>query len=223
MGALTSPLQATTGVSPASSTRGSGQSAGKFNAFNEQDFMKLLTAQLKHQDPTSPMKEQQLASEMAQFSTATGINTLNNHTSTLISGQKAGALAKASGLIGKQVMTSGNALVSDNNGHAKGAFTLSKAASNAAVHVINGNGKEVGKVNLGSLSAGVHTFSWDSGKPNTAYRYVVEASNSQGQAVSATSSSLYTVKGVSQSGNSVSLTLADNPNPLALSQVQKVL
>lgn len=185
--------------------------------------MKLLTAQLKHQNPTSPMKEQQLASEMAQFSTATGINTLNNHASKLLSGQKAGELAKASALIGKQVMTSGDALVSGNNGHAKGAFTLSQAATNVAVHVINGNGKEVGKVDLGGQSAGVHTFTWNNGQPNTAYRYVVEASNSQGQAVSATSSSLYTVKGVSQSGNNVSLSLADNPRSLALSQVQKVI
>ena len=35
----------------------------------EQDFLRLLTEQLKHQDPTAPMKDTDFMAQMVQFST----------------------------------------------------------------------------------------------------------------------------------------------------------
>lgn len=224
MSALTTAIQSTTSTPTSnSSSSGSSQSTSQLNAFNEQDFMKMLTAQLQHQDPTHPMNEQQLASEMAQFSTATGVDTLNSNVSQLIAGQKADSLAKASSLIGKQVMTSGDALVANNQGQAQGAFNLSGAASDVKINVLDSSGKTVGYMDLGSQSAGTHTFNWDKGSPNQAYQFSIQAANSQGTAVPSTTASLYKVNGVSSSNNSIKLTLDGSPNSLALSQVQQVI
>lgn len=226
MSVLNAPMNATTQIKPATqsnSSSGSQKSTSAFNQINEKSFLKLLTTQLQHQDPTQPMKEQQLAGEMASFSTATGVNTLNKTAKHMASTQKASALSRASSLVGKQVTTKGDSLVTNSNGKATGAFKLNNAAKNVRVNVINSNGKTVGHVSLGSLGAGTHTFNWANGSPNQAYRFSVAAQSSSGGSVSATPSSLYTVTGVNSSGGSVNLNLAGSANSLALSKVQQVL
>lgn len=220
MSAFNTPLQPTTGTQPSSSNT---TTTSTLNTLNEQAFMKLLTTQLQHQDPTHPIQEQQLASEMAQFSTATGVDTLNKNVSQLISGQNVSTLAKAAALIGKQVATSGDALVTDGQGTAGGAFSLPQSAMGVRVNVLDGSGKTVGHVSLGVLGAGTHTFTWNGGAPNQAYQFNVTALDSQGNPVNASTASLYTVNGVSTSGNNIELNLAGNPNPLALNQVRQVL
>lgn len=223
MSALTS---ATANVQPAASSASAGTASGtstsQLNSLNAQSFLQLLTAQLQHQDPTNPVNEQQMAAEFAQFSTATGINTLNGTVSKMAGNQNASAIAKASALIGKQVATSGNALVTDSGGVAAGAFNLPSAANGVKVSVMNASGKIVDTMNLGSLSAGPHKFSWTNGSPNQAYTYAVAGQSVSGANVTGTTSSLYTVAGVDASGGNLQLELADNPNPLSLSDVQQV-
>lgn len=219
MSALNAPLKATATTSPATSPA----STASFNVLNQQEFMQLLIAQLQHQDPTNPLQQQQLASEMALFSTATGINTLNDQVTQLAAAQNASAVAMAAGLIGKQVTTSGNALVTDSKGAATGAFTLANAAKTVDVAVLDASGKTVDHVSLGTLGPGIHTFAWSNGAANQAYQFNVTALDANGNMVNATTSSLYTVSGVSASGNTVELNLAGNPVPLSLSNIQQVL
>lgn len=208
-------------ASPATST--SASSTSRFNAFNAQTFMQLLTAQLQNQDPTNPASEQQLASEMAQFSTATGVNNLNTNVEALAQAQSAGTLAKASALIGKQVAVPGNALVSGDNNQATGAFSLAAPAGNAVVNVTDASGKTVGTIRLANLGAGSHTFNWNAPAANTAYNFTVAADSTQGVAVAATPKSLYTVSGVVQSAGKLALSLAGNPNPLPINEVSEIL
>jgi len=47
------------------------------STLGQQDFLSLMTAQLKNQDPTKPMDNNEFMSQMAQFSTVSGINDLN--------------------------------------------------------------------------------------------------------------------------------------------------
>lgn len=218
MSAISSP---TANVQPPATSQVA--SSSQFNALNEQTFMQLLTAQLQHQDPTHPVSEEQLAAEMAAFSTASGVETLNTTASQIASGQQSGSLGMASGLIGKQVATAGNALVTDSSGKAQGAFTLPAASSGTTLNVLDSSGATIGTLSLGALGAGVHTFSWSGGSPNQAYTFAVTAKDSQGQALTATTSSLYTVNGVTLANGAVQLELANSSVPLALTKVQQVL
>lgn len=51
------------------STYGTGSSAADLS----EQFMKLLVAQMQNQDPTNPMDNNQLTSQLAQFNTAAGV------------------------------------------------------------------------------------------------------------------------------------------------------
>ena len=43
----------------------------------QSDFLRLMTAQLSHQDPFNPVDNQQMVAQMAQFSSLAGINDTN--------------------------------------------------------------------------------------------------------------------------------------------------
>lgn len=219
MSALNAPLQSTVDTTPASTAASTGQ----MNTLNEQDFMKLLTTELQHQDPTQPLNEQQLASEMALFSTATGIQTLNQNVSALGTTQTAASLSQAAGLIGKQVATAGDALVTNTNGAAQGAFTLANSSTSTIVNVLDTSGQNVAQIKLGALEPGLHQFSWDGGLPNQAYQFNVAAIGPNGETIGSSPLSLYTVQAVQSGSSGVTLGLTGNPTPLPLAKVQQVL
>jgi len=47
-------------------------------ALGQSDFIRLLTTQLKQQDPTDPVDNKDMIAQMAQFSSLSGIEKLNS-------------------------------------------------------------------------------------------------------------------------------------------------
>jgi flagellar basal-body rod modification protein FlgD len=69
-------------------------------SMGEDTFLKLLMAQMTHQDPMQPTDSAQMLSQLAQFANVEGINKLNKQTTALNLGQDfAGSVA----MIGKTV------------------------------------------------------------------------------------------------------------------------
>jgi flagellar basal-body rod modification protein FlgD len=210
---------------PTATTGTSGISGGQ--TLTENNFLQLLTAQLEHQDPLDPMTNDAFAAELAQFSTASGVQDLN----TSFSGQQAVAL------VGHNVAVSGNALVlsqststSGSSGEsATGAFDLSSAANNVTVTITNSAGQAVTTLNLGAMAAGVQTFSWNgqnSGgtrqSPGT-YQFTVSATSASGSSVAALPYAVVPVTAVALSSqNGPMLDLGGGLAPVAVSAVQQV-
>lgn len=48
------------------------------NTLDQTDFLALMTAQLRNQDPTKPIDNSEYVSQLAQFSTVTGISQTNS-------------------------------------------------------------------------------------------------------------------------------------------------
>jgi flagellar basal-body rod modification protein FlgD len=187
---------------------------------NEGVFLQLLTAQLEHQDPLDPTSADQFASELAQFSTASGVQNL----ATSAGGQE------AVGLVGQDVAVGGNALILGQSGGATGALNLSAAASDVSVVISNSAGNAVASINLGALPAGTQTFSWNgsgaSGAPLPpgAYNFTIAAVGANGGAVPATPYAVAPVTGVGLGGqNGPMLDLGGGLAPVALSAVQQIL
>ena len=77
----------------------------------QDNFLKLLIAQMKNQDPTNPMDNSQLTTQLAQINTLAGIERLNT-TLGMVSGQMDDSLSvNASNMIGKGVMVPGNKIL----------------------------------------------------------------------------------------------------------------
>jgi flagellar basal-body rod modification protein FlgD len=203
----------------AASTAGSGSAS----TLTQTDFLKLLTAQLKYQTPTSPADPTQLASEFAQISTVNGIDQLNTQVSSIQSGAAAAQIAQAASLVGKQVAVSGDTLAPNAAGTADGVFNLAGDAQDVTVNILAPNGTSAGSINLGPLAAGQQSFSWDGGSAGTSYTYQVAAQAASGAAVSATPYSVYTVAGVNLAAGTPTLNVTGTATPLPVSSVVTVL
>ena len=53
-----------------------GERSG-YSALGQGDFLKLMTAQLQQQDPTSPVDSKEMLAQLAQFQSLGGINDIN--------------------------------------------------------------------------------------------------------------------------------------------------
>ncbi len=207
----------------ASTTAASPAGAGSASSLTQNDFLQLLTAQLKYQSPTNPADPTQMTSEFASISTLNGINALNTKLSAFSTSGAAAQLAQASALIGKQVGLSGNTLLSGSTGNAVGAFNLASPAASSNVTILNQNGSIAATLDLGKLPAGQQSFSWSGGTPGSSYSYNVTALDGTGVPVSVAPYSVYTVQGVNVSGGVPTLNVAGSATTLPVSSVQTVL
>ncbi|THD41733.1 flagellar hook capping FlgD N-terminal domain-containing protein, partial [Pantoea sp. R102] len=91
-------------VLSSSSSTGSGNSAQDL----QNQFLNMLVTQLKNQDPTNPMDNSQLTTQLTQINTLSGIEKLNT-TLGSISGQISTSQSlQSSTLIGHGVMVKGS-------------------------------------------------------------------------------------------------------------------
>ena len=124
------------------------------------NFLKLLTEQLKNQDPLSPMDNAQMTSQLAQISTVDGIEKLNTTLTAMLSGSQSGEAVQAAALVGKGVMVGGSSLTLAGS-KAYGGFELASAADKVTVTIKDSNDLEVRKLELGDAEAGISNFAWD--------------------------------------------------------------
>lgn len=73
------------------------------NEMGKEDFLKLLVAQLTHQDPTSPMQDTEFISQLATYSGLEQQMTMNKNLETLISSTNSNTASSAVDLIDKVV------------------------------------------------------------------------------------------------------------------------
>jgi flagellar basal-body rod modification protein FlgD len=208
-----------TSTSSSSSTTTSGSNS----TLTESDFLTLLTTQLENQDPLNPQSPSDMAAELAQFSTASGVQTLNTTVNSTSS-------AQAAGLVGQNVAVSGNTLILGSNGSAQGAFNLSAAAKDVTATVSNSSGSVVATLDLGAMSAGNQTFTWNGqgtdGSAQSAgnYTYTLNATaTSSSSTVTATPYAVVPVTSVVLSSTSgPTLNLGGGMSPVALSAIQEI-
>ncbi|MEY4951933.1 MAG: hypothetical protein RL299_357 [Pseudomonadota bacterium] len=68
------PVASISSASTASTTRSQSQSQN----LGQADFIRLMTTQMKMQDPTDPVDNKEMIAQMAQFSSLSGIETINS-------------------------------------------------------------------------------------------------------------------------------------------------
>ena len=143
------------------SASGSAGSSAATSAANLQTtFLQLLVAQLKNQDPTSPMDSSQMTSQLAQISTVQGISTLNTSLSSLSTQLSASEQSQAALLIGSTVLAPGNSIAVASGKASEFGVTLSSATNDLKVNVVNSAGTIVNTLDLGKQAAGTIPISW---------------------------------------------------------------
>lgn len=125
------------------------------------DFIKLMTAQMKNQDPFEPMDNSQMVAQMAQFSSLSSQTEMASTLKAISAKLATGGTGDALAYVGKTVLTEGKVAYPRSAGGFAGAVDLDKAATAVHVTIANANGEVVKSVNLGAHPAGSVSFDWD--------------------------------------------------------------
>ncbi|MFO1228603.1 flagellar hook assembly protein FlgD [Roseateles sp.] len=151
-------------------TTSSGNSSGLLssstqtkNAAETQDrFLKLLVAQMQHQDPLNPMDNAQVTSQMAQIQQVTSLSTVDASIKNL--GMQLGQMQamQSVSLVGHDVSVPGNK-VRVANGQVQASFELDGAAGAVKLEMLSAAGQVIDTVQLGAQGAGRQTFTWNAG------------------------------------------------------------
>lgn len=155
-------------------------------AQNFDSFLKLLTTQLKHQNPLEPLDTNQFTSQLVQFAQVEQQMNMNTSLGALIALQQSSQTSAAMSFLGATVTFEGSTAHLQ-NGEARWAFSSAKPAS-AAINVQNAAGETVYSENR-TLSTGAQTFTWNgrnasgSVQPDGAYTISIVAKDASGQGV----------------------------------------
>lgn len=172
-------------VDPSKKVQGTGNSA-----LDKDAFFKLMLAQLKNQDPMNPLKNHEMAAQLAQFSTLEQMSNMNS-TLTKIEGKNAAPENfQALNLIGKNVQGDSSRITrtpfdKDHDFN----FNAPSDLSEASIKVLSPKGEVVREYKLNNLQQGANKISWNGmneggeKQPAGDYKFQIEAKNKLGQKV----------------------------------------
>jgi len=143
------------------------------------DFLKLMTEQLKHQDPLKPMDNKEFLGQMAQFSTVQGINNMQDVmkglSETLIGDQ----VLRGATLVGHEVLIPSQTIVLDKEGNQITGSVAATAPGTVNFEIKDETGKLIKTISVPAEAAGEVEFSWDGtdadGKRVPAGKYSIAA------------------------------------------------
>lgn len=136
------------------------EKAGKRNDLGKDEFMRLLIAQLEHQDPLDPTDNGEFIAQMAQFSSLEGISNLNTTVSGFAASMQSTQALQASTLVGRSVQVLSDWSELKNDKPITGTIDLKDSSSDVFVAVYSGAGDYLGDISLGPRSEGEVSFEW---------------------------------------------------------------
>ena len=126
----------------------------------QEDFLKLMTTQLQNQDPFAPMENGEFIAQMAQFSTVTGITSMDESLKNVAAKLGETRIATAANMLGHSVLVPGKIARADDDGSVNGVIDLPSASTNVNVVFKSQNGEIIDTINLGNQSSGLVGFAW---------------------------------------------------------------
>jgi flagellar basal-body rod modification protein FlgD len=196
----------------------------------QNDFLTLMMAQIRAQDPMNPMDNDAFLSQLAQFSTVSGIEKLNQSFATLAGSLASSQTLQASQLVGHAVLISGDEVDFDptKDSGLTTVVELPAMVPDLTINLYDAAGELVRSMSMAGQGPGLVEVKWDglndAGDPLPAGRYRQEATGSvSGAATVFPSLVLKHVEGVSvdPQGGSPLLTLAGGAQ-LTLDQVREI-
>ncbi len=185
---MVNTVGSTTAASTTSSTASTTTQAN--DTLGENDFMTLLIAQMKNQDPLNPMDGTQFASQLAQFSSLQELQNLNDSMTQSINANYSLAQSinntMAATLIGKDVKVSGQDITYNGQNSIQLGYNLASDASSATINIYDSNGTLVKTMDGLPTGSGDNKISWDftdnSGNkvPEGNYTFEVDAKTTSG-------------------------------------------
>lgn len=124
------------------------------------DFMRLMTEQLKHQDPLKPLSNSEFIGQLAQFSTVQGISDLNAAVTGFGDALTGDQVLKGASLVGHSVLIPSEKLALAASGDTTGVV-MAPSPGTISVEITDASGVVVKKIEIDAEAKGEAAFAWD--------------------------------------------------------------
>ena len=184
------PLPSVTG--PTTANASATTDPKEKSALDKDAFLKLLVAQLSHQDPLKPTEGTEFVAQLSQFAMVEQ-SIAQSAKLDILSVQMTGlASNEATALVGKDVTVRGTGIAFDGVSATGASVNLDAPAQKVTVRIQDPAGKTVRTIEIGPRGAGAMPIVWDgkddAGQPvaKGTYGIKVEARTADGKPVSTT-------------------------------------
>lgn len=170
-------------------TNGFAQPAKERGALSKEDFMKLLIAQLKNQDPQAPVDSKEFVTQLSQLTSVEQLTNMSEQLKNLQLATTSMMNNQASSFVGRQIEANGSKLHLGASGGASSGIQLMQPAQEVTLTIRDAQGQAQRVLELGSTKAGLTPVDWDGNADNGerlaagAYTMTVEAKDKDGNPV----------------------------------------
>ena len=185
---------------------------GPGGKLGKNEFLKLLVTQLRYQDPMNPLQGEEMAAQLAQFSSLEQLVNIGDALKTQQTSNDALVAAvtnnTAMSTLGKEVTAVGDQVFLPKDGKATVSCTAA-GSGQGTLTITDANGKVLGTRNLGYVSAGANTFdvgTAGAGLEAGGYRYYIDVKGGDGKAVEVETYTTARVDGITYSNDGALLT-----------------
>ena len=182
-------------------------------------FLKLLVAQLTHQDPLNPAEDKEFIAQLAQFTSLEQLQGINEGVGNLNTSMNQSQMVSATSFIGKDILANGAQITKVSDGKdiytTDFMYTIDKPMAKGQVNVFDDKGNLVYSDTLTSKQAGTHAYnSWPgtnmNGKevPDGTYKVIISCQDEDDKPVMPSTQFVGRVVGVENKDGVYSLVLA---------------
>jgi len=125
-----------------------------------EDFMSLMTTQLKNQDPLKPMESGEFLGQIAAFGTVSGIGDLQTSFDGFAASMKSDQALQGSSLVGRSVLVPSSIGMMTAEDGMKGQINVAEPVTDLKIQVYSENGVLVRTMDMGAAE-GYTNFTWD--------------------------------------------------------------
>lgn len=177
------------------------QETKKEDPLGRDAFLKMLLAQMEHQDPLNPMDGADFSAQLAQFSSLEQLFQMNDSLESLTTTLEPSGNENVLDYIGKEILSEDDTLRLSDGTVTGGSFSLEQAGD-INISIYDDTGREVITLYPGQLDAGTHEVEWNGydrtgqAVPDGTYRFEITAVEEGGIYIPIKAATSGTVTGV---------------------------
>lgn len=124
------------------------------------DFLALMTAQLKNQDPMKPLDSTEFVAQLAQFGTVSGVQNMQTSLTNLTESMRSAQALQGTTLVGHDVLAPAQSVSVATGDTVRGELEIPDGTASVKFVVTDGSGQIVRHISV-PATAGTAGFTWD--------------------------------------------------------------
>lgn len=209
---MTAPVSSSSFTAPAASQP-------KHSSLDRDAFLTLLVAQLRNQDPLSPLQPHEFAAQLAQFSSVEQLTNLNDAVTMQNEAVRMATFLSetsfSASLMGKHVVAQGDRVQVTAGSAPTVQIEVGGQGGLGILRLFNEAGHEVASVELGHLNPGNQTVSLPNDIPPGSYSYAMAVEGDEGVRVPVMTYTTGVVDGVHFRNGDIVLRIGSMEVPLS--------